>query len=262
MWLVAVKGEKMKFRTWLLIFGLALNLFLVHIFTSYDMASVGFVTAIDSPITHQVEIRPKGFYPATITIRQGDNVTWLSSSEHVSVLFSNNALARFTSKVINTGETYSYRYESAGEFPYVDVNFGYKGTVKVLPKAETERPLEEVKSEVKSTSAVSQPASCSLECKKGCNLNSETCNCTCPCSADSCGNSNPSTPLIQNQIPEPNEPAYKNEIVIITILFALGIFLYITKVFIADSPKKTSAPEKNNKNLKGKGKISPKRKKR
>ncbi len=249
----------MKFQSWLFIFGLALNLFFIYTFTNYDMAAIGFVTAVDNPMTHEVIITAKGFSPSTLTIRQGDTVMWVSKSERVSVIFSNNPTQRFTSNEIEQGETYNHIYDTEGDFGYVDVNFGYKGTVNVLPTSVTEQPSETREtahpSEIKNEN-IPLPASCP-RCTQGCSLNTETCSCSCPCQSDSdCDDSNSYTKDYCNKNPVEcrNEQIeaqqsqvksdYKNQIVIVAILLALGIFLYITKVFIMN-PKKATMQQKN-----------------
>lgn len=183
----------MKFRTWVFLTALIVNLVFVQLLTSPEFLSLGFVTAESQDLsslenrTYFVNITSGGFFPEEMNIEEGDNITWANNNDYVSVLFSNNVDARFTSRIIYKNEIYSFKYEKAGVYPYVDTNFGFHGKVIV-------RKPEQIKDEQKIEEKQKESVVCSVLCASGCAPNPESCSCSCPCYYDAdCDDNNPLT---------------------------------------------------------------------
>jgi plastocyanin len=77
-----------------------------------------------------VTISAAGFVPATVTVTQGDTVTWTNTDIATHQVVSNRA--GLSSPVLSTGQSYSFVFKDAGNFSYQDaVNKRLKGNVVV-----------------------------------------------------------------------------------------------------------------------------------
>jgi plastocyanin len=77
-----------------------------------------------------VTISAAGFVPATVTINQGDTVTWTNTDVATHQVVSNKA--GLSSPVLSTGQSYSFVFKNAGNFSYQDaLNKKLKGNVVV-----------------------------------------------------------------------------------------------------------------------------------
>jgi plastocyanin len=75
-----------------------------------------------------VTISAAGFVPATVTINQGDTVTWTNTDTATHQVVSNKA--GLSSPVLSTGQSYSFVFKDAGNFAYQDaMNKRLKGNV-------------------------------------------------------------------------------------------------------------------------------------
>jgi plastocyanin len=73
--------------------------------------------AAPPPVVHTVTIEMMRFTPETLTVRTGDTVVWVNKD-----MFPHTATAAgggFDSGSIASGESWSQRLTSAGEYPYV-----------------------------------------------------------------------------------------------------------------------------------------------
>ena len=124
-----------------------------------------------------------GFVPSEILVKTGQKLVWENKGSYVSVLWQNSANSSFTSPIIENGQQFSYVYKYPGTYRYVDVNFGYKGTVIVSDSKEqlnsTPAPVD--KTDTPEQSYLKSCASCS----SGCTQDSLDCTrCNCPCTYD------------------------------------------------------------------------------
>jgi plastocyanin len=77
-----------------------------------------------------VTISAAGFVPATVTINQGDTVTWTNTDAATHQVVSNRA--GLSSPVLSTGQSYSFVFKDAGNVAYQDaMNKKLKGNVVV-----------------------------------------------------------------------------------------------------------------------------------
>ncbi len=185
------RGKEMQFRTWVFLIGIMANVILLNMLIDISSPSTGFST-VDYDMwennTYYVNINENGFFPDEIYVKQGDNVTWINGHKNVAILFSNNVDARFTSRIIYTGENYSFKYEKAGVYPYAEVNFGFKGKTVVKERGKAALQKEQQSMQEK------QESVCSAFCAPGCTLSADGCSCSCPCYTDSdCNDNNPCT---------------------------------------------------------------------
>jgi plastocyanin len=80
--------------------------------------------------TANVAITKAGFIPSTVTINVGDTVTWTNADTADHQLISDKA--GLASPVLKSGQSYSFTFRTAGQFPYQDaLERKFKGTVKV-----------------------------------------------------------------------------------------------------------------------------------
>ena len=73
------------------------------------------------------------FYPSVITIKKGATVTWTNMDPAVhDVVSTDGKLSKFKSDRLNTGDKYSFTFESAGSFAYFcSIHPAMTGTVVV-----------------------------------------------------------------------------------------------------------------------------------
>lgn len=93
-----------------------------------------FALAAASPAgaaTHSVSITKNGFVPATVTIPNGDSVTWKNNDTASHQIVSDNG-SFATTRVLGPGDSATRIFPQAGTFTYHDAsNTALKGTVNV-----------------------------------------------------------------------------------------------------------------------------------
>ena len=83
-----------------------------------------------STATSTVQIKSTGFVPATVTINQGDSVTWTNTDTKDHQVVSNGGA--FASAILNPGKTYTHAFASGGTYHYHDgLHPSLKGTITV-----------------------------------------------------------------------------------------------------------------------------------
>jgi plastocyanin len=68
--------------------------------------------------TITVRITAGGFSPKTLTLNDGDTVTWTNADKATHQVVANNGI--FASGALKTGQSYSYTFKGAGKFNYHD----------------------------------------------------------------------------------------------------------------------------------------------
>jgi plastocyanin len=80
-----------------------------------------------------VTVTPRGFEPATISIRAGDTVTWTNTGSAQHQIVSNTGAFK-PSPVLQPGQSFSFTFPAKGTFGYHDgLHETLKGTVTVAP---------------------------------------------------------------------------------------------------------------------------------
>jgi plastocyanin len=69
-----------------------------------------------SPAATEVKIDNFSFSPATLTIAVGATVTWTNNDDIPHTVVSTDKV--FKSKVLDTGEKFTFTFAKAGEYPY------------------------------------------------------------------------------------------------------------------------------------------------
>jgi len=83
-----------------------------------------------STATTTVQIKSTGFVPATVTINQGDSVTWTNTDTKDHQVVSN--AGAFASAILKPGKSYTHAFASGGTYRYHDgLHPSLKGTVTV-----------------------------------------------------------------------------------------------------------------------------------
>jgi plastocyanin len=100
-------------------------------FISISVAGVALVLAAPaSTATTTVQIKGTGFVPATVTINQGDSVTWTNADTKDHQVVSN--AGAFASAILTPGKSYTHAFPNGGTYHYHDgLHPGLKGTVTV-----------------------------------------------------------------------------------------------------------------------------------
>src|SRR5439155_25268057 len=100
-------------------------------FIPIAVAGIALVLAAPaSTATSTVQIKSTGFVPATVTINQGDSVTWTNTDTKDHQVVSN--AGAFASAILNQGKSYTHAFASGGTFRYHDgLHPTLKGTVTV-----------------------------------------------------------------------------------------------------------------------------------
>jgi plastocyanin len=79
----------------------------------------GFVTsAQQKPETTEVKIDNFTFGPAALTVPVGTMVTWTNKDDIPHTVASTDDPKAFKSKVLDTGEKFSFTFSKAGTYPY------------------------------------------------------------------------------------------------------------------------------------------------
>jgi plastocyanin len=80
--------------------------------------------------TASVQIVRTGFVPATVTINQGDSVTWRNADTRTHQVVANGG--QFASPILDPGKTYTHAFSRGGTFRYHDaLHSSLRGTVVV-----------------------------------------------------------------------------------------------------------------------------------
>jgi plastocyanin len=74
------------------------------------------VSAQQAPAQGEVKIDNFSFGPATLTVAVGTTITWTNNDDIPHTVVSTDKA--FKSKVMDTGEKFSFTFTKAGEFPY------------------------------------------------------------------------------------------------------------------------------------------------
>ena len=100
-------------------------------FIPIAVAGIALVLAAPaSTATSTVQIKSTGFVPATVTINQGDSVTWTNTDTKDHQVVSNGGA--FASAILNPGKTYTHAFASGGTYHYHDgLHPSLKGTITV-----------------------------------------------------------------------------------------------------------------------------------
>jgi plastocyanin len=72
--------------------------------------------AQQAPAAAEVKIDNFSFGPTTLTVAVGTTVTWINHDDIPHTVVSNDKA--FKSKVLDTGEKFSFTFAKAGEYPY------------------------------------------------------------------------------------------------------------------------------------------------
>ena len=73
-------------------------------------------SAQQAPAPAEVKIDNFSFGPVTLTVAVGTTVTWTNNDDIPHTVVSTDKV--FKSKVLDTGEKFSFTFAKAGEFPY------------------------------------------------------------------------------------------------------------------------------------------------
>src|SRR5713101_3640843 len=100
-------------------------------FISIAVAGVALVLAAPATTaTTTVQIKSTGFVPATVTINQGDSVTWTNADTKDHQVVSNGGA--FASAILNPGKTYTHAFPNGGTYRYHDgLHPTLRGTITV-----------------------------------------------------------------------------------------------------------------------------------
>jgi plastocyanin len=109
-------------------FGLMIAIVMIAGCTSSSNPSPTPVTSTSNQNT--VSVQNYAFSPALLNIQKGANVTW-KNEDSVQHTIVSDAQA-FTSPTLNTGDTYTFQFNSTGTYPYYcSVHTYMKGTITV-----------------------------------------------------------------------------------------------------------------------------------
>jgi plastocyanin len=82
-----------------------------------ESTNVAVNTHQPEPATADVKVDNFSFGPATLTVAVGTTVTWTNRDNIPHVVVSTDSV--FKSKVLDTGEKFSYTFTKPGTFPYL-----------------------------------------------------------------------------------------------------------------------------------------------
>ena len=123
-------GEgKMKKYNVLALIALAGVMVMVAGCTSSSNPTPGPVTSNTSQ--NNVSIQNYAFSPSALTIQKGANVTWKNDDSVQHTVVSDSPA--FSSPLLNTGDTYTFQFNSTGTYPYhCSIHTYMKGTITVV----------------------------------------------------------------------------------------------------------------------------------
>jgi plastocyanin len=100
-------------------------------FIAIAVAGLALVLAAPaSTATSTVQIKSTGFVPATVTINQGDSVTWTNTDKKNHQVVANGG--SFASPILTPGKSYTHTFRAGGTFRYHDgLHSTLRGTVTV-----------------------------------------------------------------------------------------------------------------------------------
>ena len=84
----------------------------------------------DNPGLNEVYMQGLSFKPSSLTISSGTTVTWTNKESATHTVTSNTGV--FSSGSLTNGETFSFKFNSVGTFPYhCSLHSGMTGTIIV-----------------------------------------------------------------------------------------------------------------------------------
>jgi plastocyanin len=80
---------------------------------------------------NSIAIQNYAFSPSALTIQKGANVTWKNDDSVQHTVVSDSPA--FSSPLLNTGDTYTFQFNSTGTYPYhCSIHTYMKGTITVV----------------------------------------------------------------------------------------------------------------------------------
>ena len=84
--------------------------------------------ALTGDVSDSITITSEGFTPNTKTISEGTTIRWINMDSDKHQIVG----AKFSSKVLSRGQSYTYKFKEAGVYEYVDsFNQGLRGRIVV-----------------------------------------------------------------------------------------------------------------------------------
>jgi plastocyanin len=81
------------------------------------LAGVAAAPAAEAPNTIHIDVKNFMFAPMTMTVKAGATVTWTNSDQEPHTVVSSQGL--FRSGAIDTGESFSFKFDKPGTYGYV-----------------------------------------------------------------------------------------------------------------------------------------------
>lgn len=78
---------------------------------------------VAAPKVHVIEVKKEGFVPAELTIKLGDTIEWKVTRAgylHSAMILGTQTCVNVKSKIINTGESFKWKFDKAEKCTYVD----------------------------------------------------------------------------------------------------------------------------------------------
>ena len=109
---------------------LALIMVGYYLYSSMQKISNPEIEIVSDKTSTFISISNFSINPSTLTINKGTTVTWTNNDQTTYILIGDNN--DILSPQINHGESYSYTFNTTGEFPYhCDVHPNMKGAIIV-----------------------------------------------------------------------------------------------------------------------------------
>lgn len=80
------------------------------------LATISIATAVSAAETAQIEIKSFAFQPQEITVAPGTTVVWINRDESPHNVRESAKI--FRSKVLDTGDSFSFVFEKPGDYAY------------------------------------------------------------------------------------------------------------------------------------------------
>ena len=81
------------------------------------LAGAGASPAAEAPNTIHIDVKNFMFAPVSMTVKSGATVTWVNRDQEPHTVVSSEGL--FRSGAIDTGESFSFKFEKPGTYQYV-----------------------------------------------------------------------------------------------------------------------------------------------